>query len=188
MLDAFVKENPDFSYGGAKAVIGLTGYNGLFGYRTDAEGRSHFGEEQFAQNVADVQAIAEALRKSGYDLGCYTYKNSAYGSHDLSMIQAEMNSWNSEVVPILGNLDIMVLAQESDISSGMIYSGNKYNYLKSCGFNYFLGYGTDGVPFTFIAEEYIHQGRLMVTGKYIAYNENRFINLFDTDNLLEYSR
>ena len=188
ILDDFVAEHPDFSYGGAKAVIALTGYNGLFGYRTHAEGRAYFGEEAYAKDVASVQAIAKALEDSGYDLGYYTYGNSSYGRFDLSSIQSEMNSWNTEVVPILGNLDIMVFAQESDISSSVIYADEKYNYLKSCGFDYFLGYSIEGASFTFIADEYVRQGRLTVNGKNIEYNTMWFNNIFDTSDVLEYSR
>lgn len=188
ILDEFVEQHPDFSYGGAKAVIGLSGYNGVFGYRTDPGGRGYFGEEQYAKDAETVKAIAEALRNSGYDLGYNTYGNSAYGRFDLSMLQSEMNSWNNEVVPLLGNLDIIIFAQESDISNSVIYSDAKYEYLKSCGFNYFLGYGSDSSTFNFIADDYVHQGRLMVTGNYLAYQSSRFSTLFSTDDLLEYAR
>ncbi len=34
IIDAFVEEHPDFSYHGAKGTLALTGYNGIFGYRT----------------------------------------------------------------------------------------------------------------------------------------------------------
>jgi hypothetical protein len=47
ILDAFVEKHPDFSYHGSKAVLALTGYNGLFGYRTHAAGREALGEETY---------------------------------------------------------------------------------------------------------------------------------------------
>ncbi|MBP5292046.1 MAG: hypothetical protein J6Y90_05465, partial [Lachnospiraceae bacterium] len=37
LLDDFIKMHPDFSYQGAKGVIALTGYDGVFGYRTDQD-------------------------------------------------------------------------------------------------------------------------------------------------------
>lgn len=188
ILDEFVEAHPDFSYGGSKAVIGLTGYNGLFGYRTHTAGRSAFGEAAYEQDVASVKAIAAALEESGYDLGYYTYENSAYGKHDLSLIQSEMNSWNAEVVPILGNLDFMIFAQESDIGSSVQYTGDKFSYLKSCGFKYFIGYAGDGVSYSFIANDYVRQGRLMVTGNYITYKSSWYSTIFDTDGVLEYGR
>ena len=33
ILEEFIQEHPDFSYKGARAVIALTGYNGILGYR-----------------------------------------------------------------------------------------------------------------------------------------------------------
>lgn len=188
ILDEFVKAHPDFSYGGSKATIALSGYNGLFGYRTHADGRAVFGEEAYQNDVQAVQAIAAALQESGYELGCYTYANSAYGKYDLSMIQSEMNSWNAEVVPILGNLDTMVFAQESDIESSMQYTSDKFNYLKSCGFTYFLGYGLEGVSYSYIAPDYVRQGRLMVNGNYITYQSSWYSTIFDTEDVLTYGR
>lgn len=188
ILDAFVKEHPDFSYRGAKAVLALTGYNGLFGYRTDTDGQEKFGQEAYQKDVATVQSLADALKDSGYDLGCYTYNNKPYGVFALSEIQADMQMWNDEVVPILGSFDIMVFAQESDINSGMLYSGEKYDYLKSIGFNYFLGFCTEGDPFTFIAEEYVRQGRLLVNGENLIHNPGWFNGIFDTEELLDAAR
>ena len=34
-LNTFLKEHPDGAYKGARGTIALTGYNGVFGYRTD---------------------------------------------------------------------------------------------------------------------------------------------------------
>lgn len=34
ILEDFIEEHPDFSYRGAKGIIAVTGYNGVFGYRT----------------------------------------------------------------------------------------------------------------------------------------------------------
>lgn len=188
ILDDFVQQHPDFSYSGAKAVIGLTGYNGLFGYRTDATGRAQFGEAEYEKNVASVKAVAEALRNSGYTLAYGTYENSAYAKFSLAMIQSEINKWNTEVVPIIGNLDTVVFAQESDISTSVMYSGEKYNYLKSCGFNYFVGFAADGSPYTLIADEYVRQGRLMVTGNNLAYTASLYNSIFDTEDVLEHDR
>lgn len=188
ILDDFVDAHPDFSYRGAKAVLALTGYNGLFGYRTDDDGREKFGEEQYEKDVAAVKEIAETLTASGYELACYTYGNNAYGNYSLTQIQAEMNKWNEEVVPILGNIKTMVFAQKSDINSGVLYSGEKFEYLQSVGFEYFVGYCTEGDPFTFISEKYIRQGRLLITGEDLSHNKNWYTPFFDTADLLDPAR
>ena len=188
ILDQFVADHPDFSYHGAKAVLALTGYNGLFGYRTHAEARETFGEQVYNENVAAVKELAAVLQDSGYELGCYTYANAPYGGFSLSEIQADMQQWVDEVTPILGTLDIMVFAQDSDINNGMLYSGEKYDYLKSVGFNYFLGYCGDGDSFTFVSEEYVRQGRLLVNGTNLTQNAAWFNGIFDTDGILDAAR
>lgn len=188
ILDAFVEEHPDFSYHGSKAVLALTGYNGLFGYRTHEEGRVRFGEETYQENVKTIQNIANVLKDSGYELACYTYDNKPYGVFALSEIQADMNKWNDEVVPILGNFDIMVFAQNSDINAGILYSGEKYDYLKSLGFDIFLGFCSDGDSFTFIADEYVRQGRVLVTGENLVHNAKWYSDIFDTTVVYDEAR
>jgi hypothetical protein len=188
ILDAFIKEHPDFSYHGSKAVLAITGYNGLFGYRTHEEGRVRFGEETYEENVKAVKEIAETLKNNGYSLACYTYANKPYGIFSLSEIQADMGKWNDEVVPILGSLDTFVFAQNSDINSGILYSGEKYDYLKSLGYNTFMGFCTDGDSFTFISEEYVRQGRVMVTGENMIYNDKWFTGIFDPAAVLDEAR
>ena len=34
ILEDFIEAHPDFSYRGARGTIAVTGYNGIFGYRT----------------------------------------------------------------------------------------------------------------------------------------------------------
>ena len=70
----------------------------------------------------------------------------------------------------------------------MLYSGEKYDYLKSIGFNYFLGLSTEGDSFTFISEEYIRQGRLLVNGTNLKQNAAWFNGIFNTDDLLDPAR
>lgn len=188
VLDAFVEEHPDFSYQGAKAVLALTGYNGLFGYRTNTDARAKLGEEQYEKDVATVKALANKLTETGYELGCYTYGNSAYGKLTLSKIQKDMNKWNDEVVPILGNLDIMVFAQNSDIKDGIVYSGSKFDYLQSLGFKYYLSFANKDEIFTFISEDYMRQARLVVSGNNLNKNAKWFNDIFDTTDILDESR
>ena len=188
VLDDFLEEHPDFSYHGAKAVLALTGYDGLFGYRTNQDSRAQLGEEQYAKDVAAIQAIVEKLKATGYELACYTYGNEAYGEASLSYIQVDMNQWMNEVFPVLGSVEIMVFAQESDISDGVLYSGEKFDYLKSLGFNYFLGFSNEGDPFTFIAENYVRQGRLLVSGFNLSQHPDWFSGVLDTEDLLDAAR
>lgn len=185
ILDSFVQAHPDFSYRGAKAVLALTGYNGLFGYRTNAGAEEDFGLDAYNEDVSQAIKIAGALRESGYELACYTYSNVPYGEYSASMVEADLNQWLSECLPILGQVDTMVFAQLSDITNTDVYSGDKFTVLQNAGFHYYLGFSTDGTPWSVIGENYIRQGRILVSGANMAHNSQWFAGLFDTEYVLD---
>lgn len=185
ILDSFVQTHPDFSYQGAKAVLALTGYNGLFGYRTNSGAEEDFGLDAYNDAVGQAIKIAGALRESGYELGCYTYANVPYGEYSASMVENDLNQWLSECLPILGQVDTMVFAQLSDITNTEVYSGDKFTALQNAGFRYYLGFSTDGTPWSIIGENYVRQGRILVSGANMAHNSQWFNGLFDTEYVLD---
>ncbi len=188
ILEAFVAKHPDFSYKGAKATLALTGYNGLFGYRTHADAANIFGDDAYRLAVQEAATVVNALRNSGYTLACYTYENIPYGQSSLTEIQADMTDWVNEVVPILGQVDILTYAQLTDITTDQAYSGEKYQALQNLGFRYYLGFCEDGKPWASITPQYVRQGRILVTGANLAHHENWFTNLFDPSSILDSSR
>lgn len=189
ILNEFVKTHPDFSYKGARATLALTGYNGLFGHRTNSGAKDYFGVVAYEQAVADAKAVAAKLLEDGYEFACYTYENIGYGESGVSEIKADLEQWNSEVVPILGPIDTLVYAQNSDIaSSADAYSGEKFTILSDNGFTKFIGFADDGAAWFINNADYLRQGRLMVTGSNVAHKPEWFAGLFDAENILDASR
>lgn len=186
ILDEFVKQHPDFSYKGAKATLALTGYNGLFGYRTHKAAKNKLGEDAYNEEIEGAKAIAEALTSSGYTLACYTYENINYGNATLARIEKDMNNWRSEVTPILGQIDTLVFAQNNDIATGNgSYTGEKFSYLMQAGFRNYLGFCTSGKPWATLKEDYMRMGRLMVSGDNIRNHPDWFAGIFDCTDLLD---
>lgn len=190
ILDAFVEQHPDFSYRGAKAILAVTGYDGLFGYRTNASAKKHFGEEAYNTAVGEVKKVIQALRDNGYQIACYTYENMAYGSISTGQIKSDMNAWAKEVLPILGEADIFVFAQNSDIAGAdQAFSGDKFYTLKNLGFRYYLGFcNSNGTPWTYMEDGYFRMGRLMVSGSNMAYNSGWFTGIFEPASVLDPNR
>lgn len=185
ILDSFIEAHPDFSYRGAKATLALTGYNGLFGYRTYLGADKEFGADAYNEAVSQATKIAKALRESGYELACYTYGNVPYGDYSASMLEADLIQWVTEALPILGQVDTMVFAQNSDITNTEVYSGDKFSTLQSAGFRYYLGFCTDGQTWAIVNNAYIRQGRILVSGSNMAYHADWFEPLFDTSDVLD---
>lgn len=188
ILEDFIKKHPDFSYRGARATLALTGYNGLFGYRTHPSAKDVFGEIAYEQAIQDAKTVANALRNSGYRLACYTYENIAYGTSSITQIKSDLNGWTNEVVPILGDLDVFTFAQLTDITTDPAYSGEKYDLLNNLGFRYYLGFCEDGKPWISITDNYVRQGRIMVTGSNLAHHSGWFTNMFDPSSVLDTNR
>ena len=189
ILESFVATHPDFSYKGAKAILAVTGYDGVFGYRTTAEAQKYFDAAFYQQQLDDAATVIEALKNAGYRIACYTYGNVAYGTADMAEISTDLQKWAVETLPLLGEVDMLVYARNSDISNtGTVYSGEKFEKLLSSGFRYFIGFCDGGTPWLVRTNQYARQGRLMVTGGNIKGHPNWFTGMFDAGSVLESSR
>lgn len=184
ILESFIAENPDFSYKGARAILAVSGYDGIFGYRTNAAVKTSKGEDYYNAQVSGATELVAALKDKGYKLACYTYGNTAYGKVAASEIQADLNNWKEEVTPILGATDILVFAQNSDIGT---YSGSKFNVLQNAGFRYYFGFAENRTGGQ-IGSNYIALDRLLVTGSQMAHAPSLFTNLFDAASILDPQR
>ena len=176
LLNTFIKSHPDFSYRGAKAILAVSGYDGLFGYRTDPETADKIGKDYYNEQLQQVPAIIDALRKDGYTIACYTYANLAYGDAKLENIENDLNRWAQEVEPLLGKVDMLVYAKESEIKD---YSGESYQLLKNAGFKYYLSFSFDGKKYTQFTDEYVRQGRILITGARLENKADLYTGLFD---------
>ena len=186
ILDKFIEENPGFSYRGAKATLAVSGYEGIFGYRTQASVANSKGQEYYDAQVAGAKEVVKALRDSGYEIACYTYNDKNYSSANATEIQADIDAWTKEVVPILGTVDTIVYAKGSDIASAGSYSGSKYNVLVQAGFRYFIGSGNKAT--TDVYGDYVRQNRLMVTGSQMYYTNTMYSAYFDSKAVLNAQR
>ena len=180
ILDAFIEEHPDFSYHGAKAIIAVTGYDGLFGYRTN-----NTASATYAADVDAAASVARTLRNNGYQIACYTYSNINYGEKNATEIQADLRNWTNEVTPILGEVDILVYALNSDLDDSA-YSTSKLDVMIDAGFHYFLGFGNN--PWAAVSTNYVRQDRILVTGTNMAHYPNNYSKYFDSSTVLDPQR
>ncbi len=180
VLEAFIQEHPDFSYQGARAILAVTGTEGVFGYRTNTSYVSRFGQAFYDNEVVEAKKVVEALRDKGYTIASYTYSNQDYRQMNTLQIQAEVKNWNDQVAPILGQVDTIVFARASDIEA---YSGTTFNVLYNNGLRFFLNSGSS--PRVDVNTTFIRQTRLMVTGEAMAWYSSQFSDYFDCNVVLD---
>lgn len=168
ILEEFITEHPDFSYEGAKGVLGLTGYNGIFGYRT-SEMLGHSSEEGNPYAVygtfdvnAEIEAskvVTEALKNKGWHLASYGYNYCSYGA-EYAMMTSDLDAWMANVSSIIGGTDILIFPCETDIGNWSEYKADnqKYQYLKAKGFSYFCIEEKNNPSWMQLRDDYVRQG------------------------------
>ncbi len=186
ILNDFIAEHPDFSYKGARALIAVTGEEGLFGYRTMPSVKESKGQEYYDEQVKGALEVITALRNEGYTIASYSYGNKDYKEFSATDIQADMDLWVKEVTPILGEVDTIVFARGTDISTGNNYQGNKFNVLFDKGIRYFVGAAS--VPWGEVNTTYVRQTRLMVTGSNMTTAASTYTSYFDAKSVLDSAR
>ena len=182
ILEDFIAEHPDFCYRGARAILAVTGHEGVFGYRCNTSYISTISQQYYDEQVAGAKAITDALRDKGYTIACFTYKNDAYGKLSVAQIQADMQSWTSQVVNVIGPVDTFVFARASRLTEYGA-SSNAFQVMYTSGFRYFIS--NDATPYTEVNDTYVRQNRLMVTGENMQHKSSMFTGLFDTNAVLE---
>ena len=170
LLEDFIAANPGFSYKGARAVLAITGKNGLFGHPLE--------------EAETITAVVNALREKGYTLASNTYSNMSYKSADLLEVQDDLASWEAAVTPLLGETEILAYARGGDISDTKgAYNSKKYEKMYGAGFKYYLGMCYNSSPWMNITDNTIRIGRIMVTGGNLKEKASMFADLFDASKV-----
>lgn len=188
ILNEFVAAHPDFSYMGAKATISVCGYDGLFGYRTDPETQEKISPDYYQQQLTLVKPIIAKLRSDGFDLASYTYGFEEYDDMGSASVKDDLALWTAEVTPLLGDVDILVYPNDSDIKGSEAYEGTKYEMLRDAGFRYFIGLadGTNG--WSQVTDTYARQERFWITAANLMAHPEQYAGMFNVNDVLSPER
>lgn len=145
-VNTFIENHPDFSHNGARGILGLTGYNGILGYRTseylgkteENKYASRYGIFDTMQETEQVKPVIQALKDQGWKFACNGYGQISYHS-ELAKVEEDMSLWKAQVESLVGETDILMYPQGRDISGWDGYSRENeiYKYLKEQGFTFF---------------------------------------------------
>lgn len=191
ILESFIQTHPDFSYRGARAILAVSGKDGIFGYRINhsAINDKRLTTAQYEKETEGASAICEKLEALGYHIACYTYANTAYGEKTASAIHADMKQWTDEISPFIGQTPYFVFAQNSDIGTpGTAYSGELFDALHTYGFTHYFGFCSANNTWYYQDPQYMRQGRIQITGTTLTKHADWFAGIFDASTVLDPSR
>lgn len=169
IVDSFIRKHPDFSFNGAKGIIGVTGFEGILGYRTNLKRKRGDNERQQAINVAD------ALKKSGWIFASHSF------SHDqvflrktisFDFLAKDISRWINEVEPLIGHTNIFIGP------FGQVFSekDSRRKQLIDAGFNILYGVGMDG--YTKFFNNYLVMNRTNIDGYRLTHNAKKLYEIF----------
>ena len=201
LIDRFVEEHPDFSYRGAKGIVALTGYNGILGYRTDSSYETRPDDldadkvkwldehPDFDLNTEREGAakVAQAMKDEGWLFASHTWGHQNVSQVSLERLQADTQKFKENVDPLIGGTDIIIFAFGADLTSVEDYSGEKFEYLKGQGYNYYCNVDSSQY-FVQIRSNYFRQGRRNLDGYRMYYNPELLSDLFDAQAVFDSSR
>ena len=105
----------------------------------------------------------------------------------LEKLQADTEKFKKNVDPLIGGTDIIIFAFGTDITDAEDYSGDKFEYLKNQGYNYYCNVDSSQY-FVQITSEYFRQGRRNLDGYRMYYNPDMLSDLFDVSDVWDSSR
>ena len=189
LLENFIQEHPDFSYRGARAMLGVTGYEGVLGYRTKPSYREAMGDEAYEKEVADAKAVAKCLKEHGWLLVSHSYGHPAYGNISTSHLKKDSQKWEDTVQPIIGKTDIILYPYGSDIAGIEAYTNSnaKFKALYNDGYRYF--FGVDGAhDWQQMGDTYFRGGRRNLDGYRMYYYPDSLTDFIDVDRVFDEAR
>ncbi|MGI5971778.1 MAG: polysaccharide deacetylase family protein [Oscillospiraceae bacterium] len=134
IIDAFVSEHPDFSLNGAKGCIGLTGYQGILGYRTQRDSPDRKSE------IEAVKPVIERLKQTGWTFASHTYWHPDLSALSFDEIAEDTYRWLDEVGALIGGTSILFYPYGSRVDEN---DSAVFKYLQSVGFRQFYSVGIE---------------------------------------------
>lgn len=175
VVDAFVREHPDFAYQGHKGTIALTGFQGAFGYDYDIP-------EQ-----ADVmRTVVAALKEDGWNFASHSYThnrvNNFYGPGcSVDKIYYDINKWVEHCVPCLGETRLFIAPFGYRVQQPMLQC------ILDCGFDIYCT--VDSRVYNELNPDYALMSRVEIGGYSMTYYKDLLNSLFfDVDSVFDFSR
>ena len=189
ILEDFIQKHPDFSYKGARAILGMTGYEGVFGYRTKPGHKDFLGEEAYQKEVEQAKEVAQCLRDHGWILASHTYGHPSLGQVSVERVATDTKKWEDTVESIIGDCDIILYPNGSDVAGIEKYTmdNEKFKILYDSGIRYF--YNVDSaVSWCQLGDDYFRGGRRNLDGYRMYNSPGRLEDLFDAKAIFSKAR
>lgn len=190
IMDLFVREHPDFSLNGAKGCLGLTGYEGILGYRTntDSKDRSAEFEANRQKEIEAVKPVIQRLKETGWYFASHTWGHIDLSVSSLSRVQNDTQKWMDEVGSLVGETTLLLYpyggrADGNDVKQ----SGPAFTYLQEQGFRVFSSVGIESYSKIKKDISAVICDRLHPDGTTLRWHRDRYLQFYDAKDIIDLS-
>lgn len=171
ILDAFVEEHPDFSLRGAKGIVSLTGYEGVFGYGIET-------------GAGTIREIAESLKEHGWEIACHSYSNNSLETGmTYDELAQDLDEWEEKVGALVGDTDLLIYPYGEEVAADTM----KQVLLLDKGYHYFFSIWST-MEFLEVKSDYIRQSRRTLDGYDLYLYGDSMSDFFDAKAILDKDR
>ena len=184
LIDRFVEKHPDFSYRGAKGIV-ETRPDDLDDNKVEwLDAHPDFSLEKEREGA---KKVADAMKAEGWLFASHTWGHQNIAQISLDTLQTDTQKFKDNVDPLIGGTDIIIFAFGTDLCGEEDYHGDKFEYLKGVGYNYFCNVDSSKY-YVQIRDRYFRQGRRNLDGYRMYYNPELLEDLFDAKSVFDPAR
>lgn len=191
VLENFLLEYPDFTFNGAKAVIVLSGVDGLLGYPLHEEHVAHMriqaqgiGLDFYLDSLENTEAnkdklerIIETLQEKQWVFASQSYNRISVPDQNFSSLSWDTERMRDEIAEITGAMNIFSFHGGNHVEAKPLLAG----YLADSGFVLQSGSGT---PYAYTVQKsgYVYIDRQQITAEKLRDPLSNALDNFVTDN------
>ncbi len=189
LLDDFIKQHPDFSWKNAKGLIGVTGYEGILGYRTQSQMKNpenpsgdRIDNPNRASEIEAVKPVVQKLKDTGW-----TFASHSYGHYDAARIsydklEYDTQKWINEVEYLIGKTPVYIYPYGSTVK----VTDPKFDMFAEKGFKILCGVGNSA--YYYYASNAVVTQRWHFDGISLRFQKDQLKKFFDASSVMDSSR
>lgn len=193
ILDQFVLEHPDFSLNGAKAIIGLTGYQGILGYRTQTDRDVTDPTELAAfeanrqKEIEAVKPVIQRLKETGWTFASHSWAHINLSNKSTERIKDDTQRWFDEVGSLVGPTTVILYPYggRPDGDNDVTQTGEQFRYLHSMGFRVFASVGIESFSRIKSDISAVICDRLHPDGTTLRWSRSRYLQFYDAKDIID---
>ncbi len=186
VLTKFCKEHPDFSWDNAKGCIGLTGFQGVLGYRTQTDRDNPSYEAERQREIEAVKPVIAKLKEDGYTFASHTWGHISLSKASLSYLEQDTERWLDEVGSLIGQTQVLLYPFGARPDGGDVTkSGPCLRYLESKGFRILASVGIESYSKIKSDAGVVICDRLHPDGTTLRWSRDRYLHLYDAWQVID---